>query len=114
MKLFELFSPIGGPSETDTEEIDWIGDLKAFIDDHEDLLGKEIMPAVSKHQKYIGHPRAYKIYIKPIKKCAEEYCNTFELDQKKIFTPEMVIKLAKQFANQQNEFIQKGDYNVSQ
>ena len=30
MKLYEMFSPIGAPKEND--EIDWLGDLKFFID----------------------------------------------------------------------------------
>lgn len=113
MKLFELFSPIGGPAQDGAEEIDWPGDLKAYIDDHEDLLGKQIMPAVQKHQKYIGHPRAYKLYLRPIKHCVEEYCREFDLDQKEIFSPVMIIKIAKQFAEQQKDFIRKGDYDVS-
>lgn len=111
--LREMFSPIGGPKDDGSEEIDWAGDLKAYIDDHEELLSKEIMPAVSKHQKHLGHPRAYKLYIRPIKKCIGVYCDEFDLDRSSIFTPAQIIKLAKLFAKTQSEFIKKGDYDAS-
>lgn len=111
MKLFELFSPIGGPKETDIPEIDWVGDLKAFIDDNESLLTKRLMPAVQKHKKYQGHPSAYKIYIKPLNMCAEDYCNAFDITEKgEVFPPEKIIELAKIYAEQQENFIGRGDY----
>lgn len=111
MLLKEMFSPLGGPKDTEKEEVDWLGDLKLFIDDHESLLTKYLMPAVEKHKKYVGHPSVYKIYIKPLQKCAEQYCNQFDLeDQGKIFSPDKIIELAKQYAEQQNKFIDRGDY----
>lgn len=109
MKLFELFSPIGGPTENDLQEIDWIGDLKAYIDDNESLLSRRIMPAVEKHKKYLKHPNAYKIYIKAIKLCADQYCDQFDIEEK-VFTPEKIIELAKTYADQQEKFIGRGDY----
>jgi hypothetical protein len=111
MLLREMFSPLGGPKDEKESEIDWAGDLKLYIDDHESLLTKYILPAIEKHKKYVGHPSVYKIYIKPLQKCVDQYCGEFGLDDKgKIFSPEQIIDLAKQYADQQNKFIERGDY----
>jgi hypothetical protein len=110
MKLFELFSPIGGPKE-EMPEIDWLGDLKAYIDDNESLITRKLMPAIQKHKKYQGHPNAYKIYIKPLNRCAEDYCSTFDIDDiGSIFPPDKIIELAKVYSEQQENFIKRGDY----
>ena len=39
MLLREMFSPIGAPKEQESD-IDWIGDLKFFIDNDTDVLSK--------------------------------------------------------------------------
>lgn len=106
-----MFSPLGGPRDTDKEEIDWNGDLKLFIDDHNSLLTRFIMPAVEKHKKYIDHPKAYTIYVKPLQKCAEQYCEAMKIeDMTEIFTTERIVDLAKQYCEQQSRFIERGDY----
>jgi hypothetical protein len=109
MLLREMFSPIGGPREDELSEVDWIGDLKAFIDDNESLLTKRIMPAIGKHKQHLKNPNAYKIYIKAIKLCADDYCNQFDIKEK-VFTPEKIVELAKIYADQQEQFINHGDY----
>lgn len=111
MLLKEMFSPLGGPKDTDKGEIDWTGDLKLFIDDHDSLLTRFIMPAIDKHKKFVGHPKAYTIYVKPLQKCAEQYCEAMKLENvKEIFPPERIIDLAKQYCDQQSRFIERGDY----
>ncbi len=34
MKLLEMFSPIGAP-QTPDQDIDWIGDLKFYVDNND-------------------------------------------------------------------------------
>lgn len=110
MLLKEMFSPIGGPNH-DNQDVDWNSDLKLYIDDHDSLLNKFIMPAIEKHKKYAGHPMAYKIYLKPLSGCVKEYCKRFDIqDVNEIFTEEKLIELAKTYASMQEKFISKGDY----
>lgn len=105
-----MFSPLGGPKK-DEQDVDWIGDLKLFIDDNNLLLTKIMMPAVEKHKKYMNHANAYKIYIAPLTRCAEMYCKKFDLDnQEEIFPEEKLQELAQKICNQQKLFIEKGDY----
>jgi len=44
MLLKEMFSPIGAANEE--AEIDWLGDLKQYIDDHDHLLMGHMFPAI--------------------------------------------------------------------
>ena len=55
MLLREMFSPIGAPNETG-DDIDWLGDLKFFIDNNDRLLNHHFFPAIKKHKKHAGHP----------------------------------------------------------
>jgi len=111
MLLREMFSAIGAPKEDLEQEIDWIGDLKFFIDNDNDMLNSNFFPAVKKHEKYIGHPQAYKIYMKPIERCLESYCNKFEIEEPESkFPKESLIELAKTIASEQEKFISQGDY----
>lgn len=110
MKLFELFSPIGAPKEDD-QDIDWIGDLKFYIDNDEKMLSNYFFPAVKRHQEYQGNPNAYKIYIRPIEKCLDSYCQQYEIQDREIkFPKEKLIELAKQIAVEQEKHISSGDY----
>ena len=105
-----MFGPVGGPKQ-DHDDIDWKDDLKFYIDNNNDLLNKFMLPAINRHQKYKGHPSAYKIYVKPLQHCAEDYCRRFEIkEQGSKFDPETIIELAKMMATQQETFIEKGDY----
>jgi len=110
MKLFELFSPIGAPKEDD-QDIDWIGDLKFYLDNDEKMLSNYFFPAVKRHQEYQGNPNAYKIYIKPIEKCLDSYCQQYEIQDREVkFPKEKLIELAKEIAEEQERHISSGDY----
>ena len=110
MLLREMFSPVGGPKE-DQSDIDWADDLKFYIDNDERLLGRFIFPAVERHEKYVDHPEAYKIYVKPLKQCLESYLDKFDIDDpEKKFTDDLIESLAKKIAVQQENFIKNGSY----
>ena len=105
-----MFSPLGGPKKDDSD-IDWNSDLKLYIDDHDHLITRFIMPTVEKHKKYVGNPNAYKLYMKPLSACAKEYCNKFDIKEiDKVFPEEKISELAKTYATLQEKFISKGDY----
>ncbi len=40
MLLKEMFSAIGAPKETDQQDIDWLDDLKFFIDNDDTMLNQ--------------------------------------------------------------------------
>ena len=106
-----MFSPLGGPNTTEEPEIDWADDRKFFIDNDTDLLSNVMFPAIHKHEKFHGHPNAYKIYIKPIQKCCEAYCDKFDIDERETkFPPDVIIELAKKMAEEQHKHIQEGHY----
>jgi hypothetical protein len=110
MKLLEMFSPIGAP-QTPDQDIDWLGDLKFFVDNDDKLLNQYFFPAIKKHKEYKGNPNAYKLYIRPFEKCCEQYCEQFQIEGKEEkFPKEKLIQLAKDFATQQEKFLDKGDY----
>lgn len=105
-----MFSVLGGP-EKNEEDIDWLNDLKLFIDDNNIILTKIMMPAIEMHKQHPDHPAAHKLYIKPLNRCADLYCKKFEIkDQKEIFPSDKIEELAKRFCEQQSQFIEKGDY----
>ena len=109
MKLNELFSPIGAPN--DIEDVNWIEDLKFFIDNDNDVLSNVMFPAIKKHTKYPGHPDAYKLYIKPLEMCREMYCEKYKVeDMQDKVTREQLISMAKSIAGEQEKFIERGDY----
>ena len=105
-----MFSPIGAPKE-DQQDINWLEDLKFFIDNDDQMLNQYFFPAVDKHKKYQGHPEAYKLYIRPIEGCLEHYCQKFEIeDRSEKFPKESLIELAKTIAQEQDKIIERGDY----
>jgi hypothetical protein len=109
MLLREMFSPIGAPKEED--DIDWIGDLKFFIDNDSNILSRQFFPAIRKHQQHKGHPDAYKLYLRPLEGVCETYCKKFEVkNREEAFPKEKLIELAKNFANEQEKHIEHGDY----
>jgi hypothetical protein len=109
MLLREMFSPIGSPK--DEPEIDWLGDLKFFIDNDTKTLDRHFFPAIDRHKDHVGNPNAYKIYIRPLEMCKEEYCKKYEItDPGEKFPKEKLIELAKQLANEQEKHIKHGDY----
>jgi hypothetical protein len=112
MLLKEMFSPIGAPKD-DQSEIDWLGDLKFYIDNNDDMLDKHFFPAIEKHKKYHKHPEVYKLYIKPIERMAECYCEEFDVENKEEkFPKDKLIELAKSIADEQDRHIERGDYET--
>jgi hypothetical protein len=111
MLLREMFSPLGGPKEEENPNINWLEDLKFYIDNEDDMLLKHIFPAVKKHEGYVGHPDAYKLYIHPVDKCCEDYCHKFDItDRGDKFPKEDIIKLAQKFCEEQEKHIKDGHY----
>ena len=113
MLLREMWSPIGAPKQ-DQEEIDWLDDLHFFIDNDDEMLNKNLFPAVQRHKQHLGNPNVFKVYIRPLERCKESYCQKYDIidaDQK--FSKEKIIELAKRFAEEQEKFLQKGDYETS-
>jgi hypothetical protein len=110
MLLNEIFSPVGGPDDAE-QDINWIDDLEFFINTNNNILEKYIFPAIKKHEKHIGHPQAFKLYLTPIKHCAKIYCQKYDVeDQEKKFSQDSLTDLAKHMATQQEKYIQRGDY----
>jgi hypothetical protein len=110
MLLREMFSPLGGPQETE-KIIDWGDDLKFYIDNEDSLLQQYMFPAVKKHEKHAGHPEAFKLYLRPIRSCLESYCDKFNIkDAKEKFTDDVIEGLAKRLATEQEKHIEHGDY----
>ena len=105
-----MFSPLGSPKEDD-QDIDWVDDLKFYIDNEDRLIEKYLFPAVKKHEQHVGNPNVYKIYLHAIKPCLEDYCKTFEIENpEEKFTDDVLETLARQMAEQQEKFIESGDY----
>lgn len=110
MLLREMFSPIGAPNDAQ-QDIDWIDDLKFFIDNNTDVLSQHFFPAIKRHKENHGNPNVFKVYIKPIETAVGHYCDKFKIDDREEkFPKEKLIDLAKKFAEEQDKHIQKGDY----
>lgn len=110
MLLKEMFSPIGAPKEDDNG-IDWADDLKFYINNDNEVLSKVLFPAIRKHTRYIDHPKAFKLYVRPLETCAEMYSKKFQVENfHEKLTKESLLELAKQIAEEQNKIIARGDY----
>jgi hypothetical protein len=112
MKLFELFSRNPGEQKDPDQDIDWLDDLKFYIDNDDEMLSTYILPAVAQQKKHNDTGTSYKIYVKPLRQCAIQYCDKFETEKphKELFPTDSIVKLAKTFAEKQESFIEKGDY----
>ena len=111
MLLREMFSPIGAPNEAD-QEVDWMDDLKFFIDNDDKLLSGHFFPAVKRHKEHLGNPNVYKVYIRPIEHSLGEYCNKFDVENREEkFPKDKLIELAKRFATEQESHLKRGDYD---
>lgn len=105
-----MFSPIGAPKE-DQDEVNWLEDLHFYIDNNDKLLNQYFFPAVKRHKEHQGNPNVFKVYIRPIERCLDSYCQEFDInDRAEKFPKEKIIELAKRFAQEQSKFIEKGDY----
>ena len=116
MNLLELLTedspmfPMGSVS-SEEQAIDWISDLKFFIDNDEALLNAHFFPAIKKHLNFVSHPRIHKVYISPIQKCINQYCEKFDLDDKDTtFPKDAIVTLAKQIAAEYEEQILNGEF----
>jgi len=110
MLLREMWSAIGAPKE-DQQDIDWLDDLKFFIDNDDAMLNQYFFPAVKRHKEHKGNPNVFKVYIRPIENCLNHYCDKFDIqDKEEKFPKEKLIDLAKRIAFEQEKFLEKGDY----
>jgi hypothetical protein len=110
MLLREMWSAIGAPKQTQ-DEIDWLDDLHFYIDNNDHLLNQYFFPAVKKHKENKNNPNVFKVYIRPIENCLNQYCEEFDIqDRQEKFPKGKIIDLAKRFAQEQDKFIEKGDY----
>ena len=111
MLLKELFqSPMDFANSE--QDIDWIDDLKVFMDNDDETLSKYFFPAVDKHKQDPDNEDAFKLYIKPVSMCVDKYCQTYDLPEKNtFFPPEKVIELSKKIAQEQKAYIKRGDYD---
>jgi hypothetical protein len=111
MLLREMFSPIGAPNNEE-QDIDWLNDLKFFIDNDDTMLNKHFFPAVKKHKEYQGHPNVYKVYIRAIQHCKDAYCSKYDIEEpEEKFPKEKLIQLAKMIAGEQEKHLSNGDYD---
>lgn len=105
-----MFSPIGAPKDQDSD-IDWLGDLKFFIDNDTDTLSKHFFPAIQRHKAHVGNPNVFKVYIEPLEMCKKTYCEKYDIENpEEKFTKENIIELAKRIAEEQEKIIEHGDY----
>jgi len=111
MKLNEFFP---APEREDPDqEVDWLDDLKFYIDNEPKLLSNYFFPAIKKHQRHIDHPKAFMLYIKPLHKCLKNYCETFEIEEpEKKFPMDSLVELAKKICDEQKIHIENGDYET--
>lgn len=111
MLLFEFFNAV---REQDNTQVDWIGDLKFFIDQDDTCFIDYIYPAIMKHKKHVGNPNAYKLYMRPLKKCLNRYSDEYNVKDLDIKFPESeLVDLAKVIASEQEIYIKNGDYNAA-
>lgn len=112
MRLNEMFSPLGNPDDKD-QDINWIQDLKFFMDHEERILQRYIYRSIKKHIANPKSDNAYKLYIPAIINCIKDYCNKFEITEPDSKFPKAsIIELAKSMASEQETFIKNGDYKV--
>ena len=110
MRLKEMFSPISGPTEKDTD-VDWIGDLKFFMDHNDAIVRDLILPAVQKHKTLPKAPNAFKLYIFPAMKCRKMYADKFNIkDVEEKIPHDQILSLARKMAEEQSKHIEKKDY----
>jgi hypothetical protein len=110
MLLREMFSPIGAPKD-DQQEVDWLDDLHFFIDNNNKMLEQYLFPAVKRHKEHQGNPNVFKVYIRPLERCMEAYCEQYQVENpEEKFPKEKLIELAKRYASEQEKFLERGDY----
>lgn len=113
MKLMELFQTTPNANQKYDSEVDYLNDLKFWVSNNDDMLTKVFFPAIQKHKQHFDNKDVYKVYLNPLKKCCEAYCREYDLmhSMDEIFSDEKLAELAHTMANEQAEFIKKGDYH---
>ena len=113
MRLMELFSSPDNKDPRLNPDINYLDDLKFYVDNNSELLSNVFFPAVKEQRKNNDPEMAYKLYIKPLKFATERYCDQYELNDVKddIFTDENIIEVAKRFASEQHNHINNKDYD---
>jgi glycosylphosphatidylinositol transamidase (GPIT) subunit GPI8 len=112
MRLQELFASLEKEQDHRLDpEINYLADLKFFIDNDNDILSKFFFPAIKQH-KDTASPDDYHHYVEPIKKTIVIYCKKHDLDDVKddIFGEDDILELAKRMAQEQHRYIDRGDY----
>lgn len=111
MLLKEMFSAIGAPKDTE-QEIDYVDDLKFFIDNDSQMLNQYFFPAVKRHREHRNHLRVFQVYMRPIQQCMSHYCDKYDIDDPDVKFPKAkLIDLAKRMAEEQSQHIERGDYD---
>ena len=110
----ELFS--SDPTSQDprlSKDINYLDDLKFFMDNDTDELTNTLFPAIKAHKENLDDESAYRHYMKPIKITVEKYCDKYDLADIKdtIFTDDSLIHLAKRIAEEQKQHISNKDYD---
>lgn len=107
-----MFSPLGNPSDEE-QDINWIEDLKFYMDNEERILQRYVYRSIKKHIANLGSDKAYKLYVPTIVSCIKDYCNKFEItDAETKFSKDDILGLAKQMAADQEVHIKNGDYDA--
>lgn len=110
MKLIEFFT--SPEKEKIEDEIDWIDDLKFYMDNDDHMLSRYFFPAVKKHAKFKDREDTYKIYVPVLYKCVKHYCDKFGIeDPEEKFTKDKILDLAKKISTEQQTYIDRGDYD---
>ena len=110
MKLLEFFTD--PEKEKIEDEINWIEDLKFYMDNDDHILSQHFFPAVKKQQRYKDRDDTYKIYVPVLYKCIEQYCSKFDIDDTETkFTKDKILDLAKKISTEQQTYIDRGDYD---
>ena len=112
MRLMELFSQPENSDPRLNSDINYLDDLKFFIDNNNDRVSNVLFPAIKKHRESPDDEKSYKFYVQPLKMCAEEYVNEYQLEDIKdeIFSNESILELAKRIAEEQLAHIRSKEY----
>lgn len=113
MRLMELFSQPDNKDPRLNPDINYLDDLKFYVDNNSEMLSNIFFPAIKEQQAKNDPQEAYKLYIKPIRFAVEKYCEEYDLKDVKddIFTDENVNEIAKRFATEQHNHINNKDYD---
>ena len=112
MRLMELFSQPENSDPRLSSDINYLDDLKFYIDNNNEIVSNVLFPAIKKHKETPQDEKAYKYYIQPLKQCSEQYAAEYQLEdiKDKIFSNENILELAKKIAEEQSSHIKGKDY----